>query len=116
MDDLNEFVGAIPVMSGKDHEFTGFLEHGIPVGRAAGDRRTSAPSELDKTLIADGSQRSQHRVVIHTQYGSKIPRCRKTITGLRFTVADGSTNLSGHLLMKGRAICGVDPWLEHDTS
>jgi len=116
VDDLHKFVGAIPVMSGKAHQFTGSFEYGIPVGRAAGDRRTSAPPELDKTLIADGPQRSQHRVVVHTQHGSKIPRGRKTIPGLRFPVTDGSSNLSGHLLMKGGAIGRVDPWLEHNAS
>ncbi len=54
LDDLNQFIGAIPMMTGEVHQFTGSFEHGIPIGCAAGDGDTSATSKFDQPFIADG--------------------------------------------------------------
>jgi hypothetical protein len=103
------------MMSGKGHQFTSLPEHGIPVGCATANRDTSTPTELDKALIAERSQCAQHRVVVHTKYGSQIPRRWKTISRLRFAVAYGSSNLGCHLFMKGGRITWVNLRLEHDA-
>jgi hypothetical protein len=61
-------------------------------------------------------QCSQHRVVVHTQYGSQISRRWEPISRFRIAVAYGSPNLTCHLLMEGSGITWVNLRIEHDAS
>src|ERR1700676_58276 len=116
LDDLDQLVGAIPVMSSKAHDFTGLFEHGIPVGCTAGDGHASAPPKLDEPFVTEGAQCSQDGVVVHSQYSSEIPCGGKAFTRQSITISDGSSYLSSHLLMERCAVRRIDPGVKHDTT
>lgn len=102
--------------SGEHHQFTSPPEHRIPVGCPTAHRHTPAPAKFDETLVVEGSKCTQHGVVVHPEHGGHVPRGRKSITGVRLAIADGSSNFRRHLFMKRSRIARVDPWVEHDTS
>jgi len=116
VDDLNEFIGPISVMSGESDKFASSLEYRIASVGPAADGDAAASSEFHQSLVSERSQRPEHGVVVHSQHRGEVPGSREALAWLGVSLSDRTANLRCHLFVEWRLVGGVDSRRSHDAS
>jgi hypothetical protein len=72
LDDLNELIASVPMMSGEAHQFTGSFEHRIAIDCTPADSDATPSSEFNEPFVSQRSQCPQHGVVVDAQHGGEV--------------------------------------------
>ena len=104
LDDLNELIASVPMMSGETDKFTGPFEDRSAIDCTSTNRDTTPSSELNEPFVSQRSQCPQHGVVVDAQHGGEIACCWKSLSGFGLSIPDGTPNLRCDLLMERSSI------------
>ena len=104
MDDSDELVGLVAVLSGEVDEFSGSCDHGGLFGRT-GDGDASAAAKLEQSLVAQFAQCAQDGVGVDAEHGGEVFRRRQPLAGLGLAVCDRAADLAGYLLVQQVGSC-----------
>ena len=99
LDDLNELIAPIPMMSGEADKFSCPFEHGIAAGRTAANGDATPTSKFDQPFVSQRSQCPEHGVVVDAQHCGEVACCWKSLSGLGLSIPYGASDLRGNLLV-----------------
>jgi hypothetical protein len=107
MDDSDEFVGLVAVLSGELDEFLGSCDYSGFLRRTSNGDASTAP-KLEQSLIAEFAQCSQDGIGVHAEHGREVLCGWQPLAGLGLAVCDCAADLAGDLLVQHGGIVTVD--------
>jgi hypothetical protein len=97
VDDLDQLVEPIAVSACELDEVSCSFDD-FALWRGADDGDASTAPELEQSLVAQGTERSEHGVAVDAKDGGEIPGRWEPFARLGFAVGDRSPDLGGGLL------------------
>ena len=101
--------------AGVAEELFRLLDEGAPLG-GAGDGDAAAASELEKALVPELTERTQHGVRVDAENVGEVFRGRKALAGPRLAVGDCPPDLAGDSLVEVERVVAADLDIPHGAS
>ena len=115
LDQTDEFVAPVTVLSGEPHEVTGSLEDCSFVRGIPGDGDAASSPELEQSLVPKEPKGAKDRVCIHTQHRSQITRGRQAVSGVSLPLGDRPADLGRYLFVECGRIRPIHRDIEHSA-
>ena len=100
--EFNNFIGAIALTASEVHQFSDTSQHCTSLG-GSDDPHASPSSEIEETFPSKDMQRSNNRVLVHSENRGEVDSRWQSLTLRGFAINDGSTNLRGHLFVEWKS-------------
>lgn len=111
LDDRDQLLGWVALLACEADEFAGARDDRATLWGAT-DAHAEPAAELQKTFLAQGAQRTQHRVGVHAHDRREIASGGQALPGLCLAVGDRTTNLPGDLVVQRHGVGMIDAF-EH---
>jgi len=88
---LDDLFLPISLPTGVTEEFSATGDDLAQTGRIPRDGNAASTAELEDSLISQLSERSEHRVLIHTHHRGKVSSRRQSFPGLGLAIGNGAS-------------------------